>query len=183
MLIRQANTLLDLTQILTLQKKNTQSALSAKEIEEQGFVTVEHRLVQLKKMQALVPQIIAVKKNLLLGYALVMPKELKTTIPVLVPMFKLLDTLNYKGQAVQKLSYYVMGQICVAKSARGQGVFRALYKAHKNLLAEKYDYCITEISSRNLRSMQAHLAIGFDPLHTFTDEQDEWNIMIWDWTK
>jgi hypothetical protein len=30
--------------------------------------------------------------------------------------------------------------------------------------------------------MQAHFAVGFELLHRFTDAQDEWNIIIWDWT-
>jgi len=183
MLIRQVETTLDLTHILTLQKRNTKAAVPIEEIEQQGFITVEHSLAQLEKMQALIPQIIAVEEQTLAGYALVMPQELKTSIPVLVPMFNLLDTLSYKGRAVKDLSYYVMGQICVAKDYRGQGVFRQLYAAHKTLLSKQYNYCITEVSTRNLRSMQAHFAVGFKQLHRFTDAQDEWSIVIWDWTK
>ena len=183
MLVRPVETPLDLTRILSLQKKNTTTAVSLEEIASQGFVTVEHSFAQLEKMQALTPQIIAVKEQDLVGYALVMPRELKNIIPVLIPMFDLLDTLSYKGQAVKDLSFYVMGQVCVAKEFRGQGVFRQLYAAHKSLLSKQYNYCITEVSTRNLRSMQAHFAIGFELLHRFTDAQDEWNIVLWDWTK
>ena len=183
MLIRQVKNTLDLTHILSLQKKNTKKAIPIEEITSQGFITVEHNLAQLEKMQALVPQIIAIEQQTIAGYALVMPRALKTSIPVLVPMFELLDTLYYNGKAVKNLSYYVMGQICVAKDYRGQGVFRQLYTAHKKLLSSQYDYCITEISTSNLRSMQAHFAIGFELIHCFTDPQDEWNIVLWDWTK
>ena len=183
MLIRLVETTLDLTRILTLQKKNTKTAVPVAEVEQQGFITVEHSLAQLEKMQAHIPQIIAVEPDRLAGYALVMSRELKTSIPVLKPMFELLDTLHYNGKAVKDLSYYVMGQICVAKDYRGQGVFRQLYTAHKTILSKQYDYCITEISTSNLRSMQAHSAVGFKQLHRFTDAQDEWNIVIWDWTK
>ena len=42
MLIRQVETQLDLINILALQKKNTKAAIPLKEIETQGFVTVEH---------------------------------------------------------------------------------------------------------------------------------------------
>ena len=66
-------------------------------------------------MQALVPQILAVDDPTLAGYALVMPRDWKN-IPVLVPMFELLDTLSYEGKAVSALHYYVMGQICVGKT-------------------------------------------------------------------
>ena len=127
-------------------------------------------------------QIIAEHEKTLIGYALVMPKALKKSIPVLVPMFDLLDTLVYKGRPVKDLSFYVMGQICIAKEFRGQGVFQSLYAAHKSFLSKEYDYCITEISTSNLRSMKAHLNLGFEVLHRFRDPQDEWNIVLWDWT-
>ena len=67
----------------------------------------------------------------LAGYALVMPRALKNSIPVLVPMFGLLDTLSYEGKAVSALRYYVMGQICVGKEYRGQGVSSTL-QAHRD---------------------------------------------------
>lgn len=181
-MVRQVRTLLELSDILVLQKKNTKALIPFNEIKTQGFVTVEHQLEQLIKMQELVPQIIAVHQRQLIGYALVMPRELKKSVSALIPMFNLLDTLSYKGQAIKELSYYVMGQICIAKEFRGQGVFKQLYTAHRKLLSKQYNYCITEVSTSNLRSMQAHFALGFELLHRFTDAQDEWNIIIWDWT-
>lgn len=73
-------------------------------------------------MQAQIPQIIAVEDHTLAGYALSMTRELKASIPVLIPLFERLDNLFYNGRAVKDLSYYVMGQICVDKAFRGQGV-------------------------------------------------------------
>ena len=151
--IRETKTPLDLSKILALQAKNTKPSLSKKEQQEQGYVTVQHTLAQLEKMSATATQIIAVEKNILAGYALVMPRSLKATIPVLMPMFSLLDTLDYENTAVKELNYYVMGQICVAKNYRRKGVFRQLYEAHRNAFSMTYNYCITEVSSSNLRSM------------------------------
>ena len=181
--IRSAASTQDLENILALQGENMRAGLSAKEIKEQGFITVRHSLEQLQAMQERVPQILAVDGDRLGGFALVMPRELKKRIPVLVPMFDMLDTLHYQGNAVKDLRYYVMGQICVGKDYRGQGVFRQLYQAHRAQLSQDFDYCITEVSTSNMRSMRAHQKIGFQVLHTFTDELDEWNIVLWDWTK
>lgn len=183
MLIRPVEIQRDLIDILTLQKKNTKTAIPLDEIEAQGFVAVEHSLRQLENMHAQIPQIVAVKNQMLAGYALSMTRELKASIRVLIPLFERLDNLFYNGRAEKDLSYYVVGQICVDKAFRGQGVFRQLYAAHKALLSGQYNYCITEVSTRNLRSMQAHYAIGFELLHCFTDALDEWNIVLWDWTK
>lgn len=181
--IRSAASTQDLENILALQGENMRAGLSAEEIKEQGFITVRHSLEQLQAMQERVPQILAVDGDRLGGFALVMPRELKNSIPVLVPMFEMLDNLHYQGTAVKDLRYYVMGQICVGKDYRGQGVFRQLYQAHREQLSQDFDYCITEVSTSNIRSMRAHQKIGFQVLHTFTDELDEWNIVLWDWTK
>ena len=181
--IRSAASTQDLENILALQGENMRAGLSAEEIKEQGFITVRHSLEQLQAMQERVPQILAVDGDHLGGFALVMPRELKNNIPVLVPMFEMLDTLHYQGAAVKDLRYYVMGQFCVGKDYRGQGVFRQLYQALTEQLSQDFDYCITEVSTSNIRSMRAHQKIGFQVLHTFTDELDEWNIVLWDWTK
>ena len=182
LLVRWANDT-DLPKILSLQQQNTKSFLSKKEQEEQGFVTLEHSKEELQKMQALSPQIIADDAGKLAAYALVMPQELRTVIPVLIPLFELLESLHYNGIPVNDLSYYVMGQVCIEKSYRGKGLLNELYAAHREKLSPQYDYCITEISTRNLRSIRAHEKVGFELLHTFTDATDQWNIVIWDWTK
>ena len=179
----QATSVQDLKNILELQGENMKVRLTPEEIDDDGFITVRHNLEQLKVMQNLVPQVIATDEERLAGYALIMARELKNSIPVLVPMFELLDTLAYRGKPVRSLNYYVMGQICVRKTYRGKGVFRQLYRAHRELLSKDYDCCITEISTSNFRSLRAHLAVGFQLLHTFKDAFDEWNIVLWDWTK
>ena len=134
-------------------------------------------------MHAQIPQIVAVKNQMLAGYALSMTQELKASVPVLIPLFERLDNLSYNGRAVKDLSYYVMGQICVDKAFRRQGVFRQLYAAHKTLLSGQYAFCVTEVSACNLRSLQAHYAVGFELLDCYSDTQDEWNVVLWDWTK
>ena len=181
--VRLAASVQDLQNILELQGENMKMRLTPQEIDGEGFITVRHSLEQLKIMQNLVPQVIATDEKQLAGYALVMGRELKNSIPVLIPMFDLLDTLTYHSRPVRSLNYYVMGQICVRKSHRGRGVFRQLYRAHRELLSKDYDCCITEVSTSNFRSMRAHLAVGFQLLHTFKDAFYEWNIVLWDWTK
>ena len=54
-----------------------------------------------------------------------------------------------------------MGQICIDKPWRGRGLFDQLYAAHRQHLSGRYDCCITEVATRNGRSMSAHLRVGF----------------------
>jgi RimJ/RimL family protein N-acetyltransferase len=75
-----------------------------------------------------------------------------------------------------------MGQICVGKAWRGQGVFDLLYRAHRRYLREAYDFCITEVATRNVRSMRAHQRVGFTVIDRYRDATDEWALLRWDWS-
>jgi ribosomal protein S18 acetylase RimI-like enzyme len=167
----------ELEQILDLQRANLARNLSPEEIAAQGFVTVEHTVDLLKQMHALAPSIIACDEDRLAGYALVMPIECRSFLPILEPMFVRLDRLR-----MQQQRFYVMGQICVAKPFRGRGVFDLLYRAHRHHLRSRYDFSVTEVSTRNTRSMRAHQRIGFVEIDRYRDETDEWTLLRWDWS-
>lgn len=166
----------ELSQILDLQRANLPRQLSAEEMATEGFVTVEHTLEVLKRMHAIAPSIIACDGTTVVGYALVMPVECRRFIPILEPMFQRLDALGMSEQR-----FYVMGQICVGKRWRGQGVVDLLYQAHRRYLRARYDYSVTEVATRNLRSMRAHQRIGFVVIDRYRDATGEWAILRWDW--
>lgn len=170
----------DILQILALQQKNHSSSLSAAQAARDGFVTVVHSFDLLKQMNLAVPQIIAKDNDKIIGYALVMLRSFESMIPVLVPMFKRLATVEYAGRKITDYCFYVMGQICVAENYRGIGVFDSLYALHKKNHQHDYDLCVTSVATRNTRSMRAHQRVGFDVIHTFRDQTDEWSILAWD---
>jgi ribosomal protein S18 acetylase RimI-like enzyme len=172
----------ELQQILDLQKKYLAGTNSSAEEKEQGFVTVQHTLQKLEQMHALAPSIIVKDGEHVIAYALVMLNDAGHLIPELQSMFQLFNRLTYKNQPLNFYRYYVMGQICVDKAYRGQGVFEMLYAKHKELMQGKYNFVITEIATRNTRSIRAHEKIGFELLHRFTDEKEEWDVVIWDWS-
>lgn len=171
----------ELEQILQLQQLYLRGKTSRAEEADQGFLTVEHTLDTLTRMHRLEPSIIVKNDHELAGYALVMTRECRNFIPILAPMFENLDHLSYRNQLLSSYRFYVMGQVCVAKAYRGQGVFDLLYHKHKELLQSRYDFVITEIATRNTRSIRAHERVGFKPLHIYRDETDEWSVVIWDW--
>jgi L-amino acid N-acyltransferase YncA len=96
-------------------------------------------------------------------------------------MFDTFQTLLYKDRPLPDYRYYVMGQICIDAAQRGTGLFQQLYEAHRHFYAPRFDLCLTEVSSSNARSMRAHEKVGFQTIHRFSDETDEWNILLWDW--
>ncbi len=171
----------ELIQMLDLQEKNQPANITAEQLAKEGFVTVKHTLDLLRSMNKSAPQVIAKDGDRVVGYALVMLQSFQDLIPVLKPMFVTLQTLTYQGKPMPSYEYYVMGQICVAEGYRGMGVFDGMYEKHKKLYANMYDLCITEIASRNPRSLRAHQRVGFKTIHTFTDPTDTWDIVAWDW--
>ena len=166
----------ELEQVLDLQRLNLARNLDPGEIAAQGFVTVEHTPETLMAMHAIAPSIVAMDGEALAGYALVMPVECRSFIPVLEPMFQRLESL---GEFRQR--FYVMGQVCVAKPFRGKGVFDLLYQAHRRHLDAQYDCSITEVATRNARSMRAHERIGFAVIDRYRDATDDWALLRWQW--
>jgi len=180
-IIKLADTEAELNQILALQAANHKDNLSPESKKENGFVTVRHNPGLLRKMNAAAGQVIAKAGDNVVGYALVMLKEFSPLIPVLEPMFDMFSNLSYNQRPLNTCTYYVMGQICVAESQRGKGVFQQLYEGHKQFYAKQFELCLTEVSSSNLRSMRAHEKVGFKTIHSFEDKTDQWNILAWDW--
>jgi len=171
----------EIHQILNLQSINLPQNISPAEAKAQGFVTVHHDFEILSAMNEKFPHIIAKDGDHLIGYTLVMLPEFGNKIPVLIPLFNKIDQLSYKGDSLQQTPYFVMGQVCVAKKYRGQGVFAGLYQQMKKEMSSSFKYIITEIATRNTRSMRAHEKVGFKIIHIFSTPAEEWAIVAWDW--
>ncbi|MDO7172938.1 GNAT family N-acetyltransferase [Mariniflexile sp. AS56] len=179
--IKRAETNNELHQILALQKENHLDNLSANSKANKGFLTVMHSFEMLITMNTKASQIIAKDGDKVVAYALVMLKEFKNLVPVLIPMFENFEQIIFKGSKLSNFNYYVMGQICVDDAYKRQGVLNKLYLKHKEVYSKMFDYCVTEVSSSNIPSMLAHEKTGFKTIHTFKDATDEWNILVWDW--
>jgi len=177
--ITQAKSDTDLEGILALQRKNLAVNLSPEEVADQGFVTVVHHLDILRRMNEAGAHTIAKDGDQVVGYALTMLPSFRTEIPVLMSMFDRLDEMEWNGKSLQDTAYFVMGQVCVAKEYRGQGVFDRLYQGLKDFNSDRFELVVTEISRRNTRSLRAHERFGFDIMEEFTDEEngEEWVIV------
>lgn len=170
----------DFLGILDLQKENHLHSLDSLD---QGYVTVMHRLVDIRKMNGFAPHVIAKDGKKVAAYVLAMTVDSKQDVPILIPMFEQFDHLNLKGKKVSDYHYLVVGQVCVGKEYRGKGVFDQLYQKYKEVHSSAFDFVITEIATNNIRSLKAHQRIGFFEIHRFTDPIPmDWSIVVWDWT-
>lgn len=169
----------DLTQILDLQRSNLRHTVAEDSVAKEGFVTVEHDLDLLRKMNNPYPHIVAKSDEKVVGYALVMLKQLSQAIPILIPMFDMINRCMVEGKKLSEHRYFVMGQVCVARTHRGKGIFRGLYNKMAEEMKNDFDYILTEINVENERSVQAHSAVGFQQIKIHqTEDGRTWSIVL-----
>ena len=172
-----ANTDNDLLQILDLQAINLPSNISEEEAQSQGFVTVHHDFDLLKKMNAPYPHIVARDSDRIIGYTLVMLRSFEKEIPVLIPMFQQIDAIIFDNKKLGNAKYFVMGQVCIDKAYRGRSIFAGLYNEMKKRMSPFFEYIITEVDKRNIRSLRAHEKVGFKNVLEYSTEKD-WVILL-----
>jgi GNAT superfamily N-acetyltransferase len=171
-----------LSQILQLQQQNLAAGLTAEQIASQGFVTVMHTLADLKKMNDIEAHVIAKDNDQVVAYLLAMTVRSRFDIPILMPMFDMFEEIAYGNKKIADYRYIVVGQVCVAEGYRGKGVFDACYAAYKDYFKNKYEFAITEIATRNQRSIKAHKRVGFETIHQYeAPDRETWEIVLWKW--
>lgn len=162
----------ELCQILELQRKNLQSAIPEEERLKEGFLTLHHDFKLLKAMNDACAHSLAKHNDKVVGYALSMTKEFKEDIDLLKPMFRMIEVNLPLGT-----SYIVMGQICIDKNFRKQGIFKGLYDFMKQRLQHQFDMIITEVDRKNTRSLSAHYAVGFKMVYSHRSNNQDWEIV------
>lgn len=179
---KQAESKTDLEGILHLQKANLAQGLSKDEIQSQGFVTVHHTYDLLKLLNDREKHVIAKADEQVVDYVLAMTKDSRFDIPVLVPMFEVFDKISFKDRKVAEYNFIVVGQVCISKEYRGQGVFDNTYNAYRDHYKNAYDFAITEIASTNTRSLNAHHRIGFREIGSYiAPDNTKWIVVVWEW--
>jgi GNAT superfamily N-acetyltransferase len=169
-------------QIIDLQKRNLKKYLSDAEKESQGFVTAEHTFEQLKKINDAEPSVVITDNGIVVAYAIAMLENAVSDMPVFDDLFYTVASLTYKNHPMTSYKYIFVGQLCIDKNYRGQGLVEKLYAFYKEELKTKYDFAVTDISEQNPRSLKAHQKSGFEVIHSFYDSftESNWNIVVMD---
>jgi hypothetical protein len=170
--------------ILALQSENHRDHVDAATAASDGFTSVRHDPAVLHAMNRDYPSAIALSEGQLAGYCLMMPQTFSDRIPLLQPMFELLERLRWREHPLAgNPRWFAMGQVCVARAYRGIGVFDGLYDQLRRTYAPQFDFTVTEVSRRNARSMRAHRRVGFETLHVYADPaaDETWEVLVWDW--
>lgn len=176
----------EVRQILELQAANLPSALTPDRLASQGFVTVRHDRAVLERMNETAPGIIARDGDRVVGYALVMPRAFASDVPILQPLFQMLDALSWRGALLRdQPRWFVMGQVCVSEGYRGRGIFDGLYRTMADTYRDRYDFTVTEVAARNTRSLRAHARAGFQTLQCYADATtgERWHVIVLDFAR
>ncbi|MEM8585125.1 MAG: GNAT family N-acetyltransferase [Bacteroidota bacterium] len=181
MTIRLSRDVDDMQQILDLQTLNHKQVLDDAQKADQGFVSVAHEIEVLWDMHCLSPHVVAEDHGQIIGYALAMNKEFGKSIDGLQSTLDLIDQASYKGLQLNDTPYLIMGQVCVAREARGQKLVDRMYDFMSQTYRNQYRFFVTVISLNNTRSIRVHERYGFEELFHESDEQDNWVVVIVDW--
>lgn len=171
----------DLQGILDLQRRNLKKNITPEEATSQGFLIAEFSSTYLQKLHETYPPVIARQNDTVVGYAIIATAENRKGNPLVEDLFNQIDELSFDGIALKNVPYAVVGQLCVDKSVRGQGLVQKLYGHFRDLLEDKYQFGITDVACANTRSLKAHLNTGFQVIHTIGYGGLEWDVVLWDW--
>ncbi|MEJ1238527.1 GNAT family N-acetyltransferase [Chryseolinea sp. T2] len=167
--------------ILELQQRNLAKNLGDHEVLSQGFVTVQHSMEDLQKMNSIERHVIAVHNDRVVAYLLAMTRASRHDIPILVPMFNVIDSIVHNNKPLAVSTYIVVGQACVDKTFRGTGIFDRIYEHYAQTFKSRYEYIITEIDAKNTRSLRAHSRVGFRTVREYVAPNGvTWHIVLRD---
>ena len=172
----------ELEGILALQRRNLKRCLSDAEADEQGFLIAEYDLAYLRQMQEQHPSVVAVDEGRVVAYALVVTQEVRAGLPFIAALFDEIDRITYQGASLAGTNYVVVGQLCVDKDYRGQGLVDRLYACFRASLEGRHPCGVTDIARDNRRSLKAHLRVGFQVIRAIEYEGLTWDVVLWDWS-
>lgn len=185
-----ASTVADFEDIRKLQEDNLRRNFSDSEAILEGFVTAEYSTEFLSRMSTIYPAGIAKVDGKIIGYALIVSKELRGDHALLDDMMEVIDNITFhkdnKLTTFKSQPYVLCGQICVAAGYKGKGLAIDLYKHLKIVvlaISPEIRFCFTEVAHNNKRSLRAHEKCGFKVVQTNTIGDTGFDIVLWDWTE
>ena len=167
--------------IRDLQEANLKENVALEKRPIDGFLTAKYSLDFLKAMNKSTPAIIAKQKGEVVGYALATNRSLLGQHPLLKDLSIQINKIPFGDKAIGDFDYLVVGQLCVARQVRGQGLAQRLYAHFKTTYQEQYPFSVTDVDQSNLASLKTHLKVGFQFVSTLQYGNSNWDVVIWDW--
>ena len=169
--------------IRDLQEANLKENVAWEKRSVDGFLTAKYSLDFLKAMNKSTPAIIAKQNGEVVGYALATNQSLMSQHSLLSDLSSQINKISFGGKTIGNFDYLVVGQLCVAKEVRGQGLAQRLYAHFKTTYQEQYPFSVTDVDQGNLASLKTHLKVGFQVVSTLQYGNSNWHVVIWDWKR
>lgn len=144
-------------------------------------------------MHQIHPSIIAKDGDTVVGYVLVVTKELYGKHDLLTDLFDSINSIQYPitvnndtttpRRYYQDINYVLVGQLCVAKGYRGIGLVQKMYQHFYDTLKDRFEMALTDVAENNPRSLKAHQKTGFQVIDTKGYGNLQWYIILWDWNQ
>jgi hypothetical protein len=82
------------------------------------------------------PSIIAIDVDTqqVIGYVIAAPRGLYGEHPILDGLLDSINNIKYGDSVIGDLNYLLVGQVCIAKAYRGQGLLPKMYQYYKESL-------------------------------------------------
>ena len=158
----------DLPEILRIQADNLVSNLP-EDRRSDGFLLTAFSPRQFEEMDREIPIIVADRGAGLAGYLCSTGVAYSRSIPLLSRMIDLFPEITFRGRSLDRCRTFFYGPVCVDRPDRGRGVIEGLFRALMGRVRGRFDVGVLFVSSRNPRSMQAHLRkLGMTRVRDFT---------------
>jgi len=92
-----------------------------------------------------------------LGYLCSASVDYCRQFPLLTALVQRFPELRYAERPLDSYRTFVYGSVCIARSQRGRGLLRSLYRELLSALGATYDLGVALISKDNPRSFEAHV--------------------------
>lgn len=163
--------------MLALQEANLAANLSEAERRD-GFLSARFSAADFSRMGKEAAVLVAEEEGRVVGYVCSATVEDSLQVPILAALIAEFPRLTLNGRRLHTQSVVIYGPVCVAREARGKGVFRALVEGLKTRLAGRHDAAVAFIASDNPRSLAAHVdGLGMALLGNYSFRDRDYSII------
>ncbi|KAJ3122311.1 hypothetical protein HK100_012048 [Physocladia obscura] len=174
-----ATTIEQVKQIKALQMENLRRLLPVETQLRDGFVTAEYTQEYLEQLHAESPAIIALDEaGHVVGYVLAVTRSTAAHHSLLADLAEKVDSDRIVDSNSQN-NYILVGQLCVAKHARGHSLAGRMYDVYRAEYKRRGFYCaVTDVADDNQISMNVHKKAGWIVAKSITFESVSFSIVI-----
>lgn len=164
----------DIKNILVLQEKYLVTNMPESE-KNQGFVTTPFSVEQIKFVITQDCLFVAEADDKIAAYVFVGTWDFFSQWKIFTLMAENLPNLKFENKALDKITSFQYGPICIDTDYRGQGVFEQLFETMRKTLNKQFPVGVTFINKLNKRSFEAHTKkLGLVVVDEFSFNQNQY---------